>query len=183
MLEFTLEFDPKQLAEAEYALSEIPRQLPIAASAAVGRALTRARKLISVETQKQYTVPASAVKKSLSVNRTRSLPGQISGSLVSQGEPLHLSKFKVRNNKRAPVFVQVKKSGGKRVPGLFVHPSKSVLHRTQKTAYPLRIPYGPSVPQMVGNPSVLEIVAQEAQRTLNERLQVEVEYRLGGFGK
>lgn len=182
MLELNVEFDSKQLEEAEKLLSGIPRQMPIAAARAVTRAVSKATKMISVETQKEYVVHADAVKKSLSLVKARALPGSISGSVVSQGEPLHLSKFKVRKNKAAPLYVQVKKGGGNRVPGLFMHPAKSLLHRTQKTAYPLRIPYGPSVPQMVGNPSVLETVVQAAQKTLNERLQHEMEYRFGRFG-
>ena len=79
--------------------------------------------------------------------------------------------------------MQVKKSGGaKAVPGLFYSPTttgkyRGALHRRQPSRYPLRVPYGPSVPQMVEKPEVFAAVEQDAEQYLANRFSHEVEYR------
>jgi hypothetical protein len=54
--------------------------------------------------------------------------------------------------------------------------------RTSSKGYPIRVAYGPSVPQMVGNEKVSKIVEDKAQETLNKRFAHEVEAVLKGYG-
>ena len=94
-----------------------------------------------------------------------------------------LTAFRVRNHKRAPVKVQIRKQGGaKSVPGLFLGVSRNgykgaMQRKKRKARYPLRIPYGPSVPQMFGAENVIGELTPLAEATLNERFLHEVEYR------
>lgn len=45
--------------------------------------------------------------------------------------------------------------------------------------YPLRIPHGPSVPQMFSAESSMSVIAPFAEKTLNQRFLHEVSYRYG----
>ena len=48
--------------------------------------------------------------------------------------------------------------------------------------YPLRIPHGPSVPQMFSADRSMSVIAPFAEKTLNQRFLHEVSYRYGKFG-
>lgn len=70
------------------------------------------------------------------------------------------------------------------MPGLFLGVSRKgytgAMQRAQRKArYPLRIPYGPSVPQMFGSENVIGELTPLAEATLNKRFLHEVEYRFG----
>ena len=49
--------------------------------------------------------------------------------------------------------------------------------RTTAAAYPVRIPQGPSVPQMFGNEETLKGLAPKAEEILNKRFLHEIVYR------
>ena len=51
--------------------------------------------------------------------------------------------------------------------------------RKGKERYPLKGIYGPAVPQLFGNPDVLSVMMDRGSDVFEERLEHEIEYRLG----
>ena len=178
-----VDFDENIVRQARQAMAYAPRQVNIAAAKAVNRTLTHVRKEISVEVRQHYYVKAATVKASLTMKRVRSTAMGIGGGVLSEGTPLHLAAFNVRHAKRGPMSAAVKIGGGKMVPGLFQSRSKGLLKRVAASRYPLKVPYGPSVPQMVGSPIVLQIIAADAEAVLNDNFSHEIAYRMeAGMG-
>lgn len=171
----------ENLEYARMLLGDAPKQIHWAAVRAINRAVTTVRANASKKIRQNYTIKAPDIKKTFSVKRANGR--SLHGAVVSRGRPPLLTAFDVRAYKRGPVGVKIRKQGDiKRVPGLFLGTSRTgyvgAMQRTQLHArYPLRIPYGPSVPQMFGSPDVVGELATLAQATLNQRFLHEVEYR------
>ncbi len=196
-------FDEKAMAQAQAVLSACPKRVKFAASAAINRTVTKLRAQVSKQIVKNYFIHARDVKATITTKRANS--NSLRGVVASTGAPLLITHFKLnpdpkkqiaanklssaggphRRRRRKPMTVRVKRgSPSATVPGLFVQQSSrsgyaGPMQRYLRTRYPLRIPYGPSVPQMFGNPNVLEELAPEAEEFLNERFLHEVEVQLG----
>ena len=99
-----------------------------------------------------------------------------------------ITAFRVRAYKKGPVRVQVmKKNKPKPVLGLFIGSSLkgyvgAMQRKNLSMRYPLRIPHGPSVPQMFSADRSMSVIAPFAEKTLNQRFLHEVSYRYGKFG-
>lgn len=172
-----IDLDPTALAKATDLLGTAPKQIHIASRVSIQRTITSVKNRVSVHVRKSYYIDAKTVKASL----TSKMQGD-RGLVISEGQPLHLSRFKIRGSRSGPMIAAVKIGHApKKVPGLFMHPQKSLLKRLTKSAYPIKVPYGPSVPQMVGSPLVLETIKDDAERYLNQRFEHEVEFRVGRF--
>lgn len=171
--------DTKELMQAEKLLSASPKAVRRASANAINKTLTHVRANASKTIRKRYIVKAKDIKTTFSLRRANAT--SVYGVLKSEGKPIHLSKFKVTATRRKkgmlqPLRVQVvKTASSKPVPGLFKHDTKSFLHRVGRTSYPLRVPYGPSVPQMLGSKQVIHDIASEGEKFLNERFLHEVE--------
>lgn len=76
-------------------------------------------------------------------------------------------------------FVAIKRDGGGRVPRSFTLNGHFVA-RAGKERYPVKGLYGPAVPQLFGNPEVMEEMQERGQEVFNSRLQHELERLLGG---
>ena len=173
----------ENLAYAQNLLGNAPKQIHIAAANAINRTITKLKTQTSKSIRKNYVISAKDIKGTFDVQRANH--GNLSGTLVSRGRPLLLTAFRVRKNKRGPVKVQVRRrNSAKAVHGLFLGVSRKgyagAMQRTQRKArYPLRVPYGPSVPQMFGAENTISELTPLAEATLNERFLHEVEYRFG----
>ena len=176
-----ISIDAKNMEYAQQLLGKATKEINLAAVNAINRTITKIKTQTSKSIRKNYLVSAKNVKGTLNIKRASR--SKLRGVLASQGSPLLLTTFRVRANKRGPVKVQVRKLGGaKAVPGLFLGVSRKgytgAMQRAQRKArYPLRIPYGPSVPQMFGSENVIGELTPLAEATLNERFLHEVEYR------
>lgn len=176
-----ISIEAKNLEYAQQMLGGAPKQIEQAAANAINRTITKIKTQTSKSIRKNYLISAKNVKGTLNIKRASR--SKLRGVLASRGRPVLLTAFRVRANKRGPVKVQVRKqSGAKAVPGLFLGVSRKgytgAMQRTQRKArYPLRIPYGPSVPQMFGSENVIGELTPLAEATLNERFLHEVEYR------
>lgn len=176
-----ISIDAKNLEYAQRMLGGAPKQIEQAAANAINRTITKIKTQTSKSIRKNYLVSAKNVKETLNIKRASH--SKLRGVLASKGSPLLLTAFRVRTNKRGPVKVQVRKLGGaKAVSGLFLGVSRKgytgAMQRAQRKArYPLRIPYGPSVPQMFGSENVIGELTPLAEDTLNKRFLHEVEYR------
>lgn len=170
----------ENLEYAQMLLGNAPKQIQWAAVRAINRTVTSVKANVSKKIRQNYTIKAPEVKKTLAVRRADGR--RLRGAVVSHGRPLLLTAFDVRTYKRGPIGVKVRKQKDiRRVPGLFLGTSRTgyvgAMQRTQRARYPLRVPYGPSVPQMFGSADVISELIPLAEKTLNKRFLHEVEYR------
>ena len=171
-----ISIDESNLKMAENIFSNAPQVVHKAAAAAINRTVISLRKTASVTARKYYVVPASTVKKAIAIKRASGSSGK--GAFIAKCTPLRLDTFSLRTPRRGPVRVKVQKAGGmKPTKNLFIHNSKGPLQRLSSASYPLRVPYGPSVPQMVGGEETLKELTPLADEILNKRFLHEIEYR------
>lgn len=194
MIRITL--DDEKVRLAENLLSDSPKQLRIAASQAINRTVTMMRTKASTTIRQRYTIAAKNVKSALTIKRA--MKGSLHGAVIGRRSPLPLTAFKLTPNpekilagmragkntaRGKAIRVQVLKGkGSTQIKGLFIQKSSrsnyaGPMLRYLRTAYPLRIPYGPSVPQMLGNEVTLEKFIPLAEETLNKRFLHEVRIR------
>lgn len=178
-----ISIDAKNLEYAQRKLGGTPKQIEQAAANAINYTITKIKTQTSKSIRKNYLVSAKNIKGALDIKRASR--SNLRGVLASRGSPLLLTAFKVSVNKRGPIKAKVRKQTRvKAVPGLFLGVSRKgytgAMQRTQRKArYPLRIPYGPSIPQMFGSEDVIGELTPLAEATLNKRFLHEVEYRFG----
>ena len=178
-----ISIDAKNLEYAQQRLGGTPKQIEQAAANAINYTITKIKTQTSKSIRKNYLVSAKNIKEALDIKRASR--SKLRGVLASRGSPLLLTAFKVSVNKRGPIKAKVRKQTRvKAVPGLFLGVSRKgytgAMQRAQRKArYPLRIPYGPSIPQMFGSENVIGELTPLAEDTLNKRFLHEVEYRFG----
>lgn len=193
-----IKIEASNVKYAEEILADKPKQIKSAALAAINRTITHVKSKISITVRKQYVVSAKDIKDTIHIERAKS--SYLQGTVSSKGRPLLLSAFSVSENqskqhnkplrvrrnqskkRNNPLRVRVRRNGSlKPVHGLFSGTSRrgyrGLMLRTQPASYPLKVPYGPSVPQMLGNPDVVAKIESYAGRYLNDRFLHEVEHR------
>lgn len=171
-----VELDQKVLDAAHDLFANAREQVGRAAGVAINRTMVSLRKEASVTIRKHYTVKAATVKGAFNIKRATA--SSTHGALVAKGRTLDLGKFQVKPRQRGPVRVRVRKDSSLTpVKGLFVHPDLVPLMRRTPKAYPLRVPYGPSAPQMFGSEQSVEDLAPRAEEILNQRFLHEIIYR------
>ena len=193
----SITIDEKALKTARELFADSPKVVRIAAAKAINRANTAVQKKVSKAIRKNYEISAKNIKKGFKLKRATA--GQPMGAVISRGTPTLITHFKLkpyptkmmaalRNGAIAgksvgPISVKVKK-GSSFVPvrGLFIQKSSrsgyaGAMQRYVKSAYPLHIPYGPSVPQMFGNEETLAELIPVAEEVLNDRFLHEITVR------
>lgn len=192
-----ISIDEKLVKEAYDLFADNHKVVRIAAAKAINRANTAVQKEVSKAIRKNYEISAKNIKKGFKLKRATA--GQPMGAVISRGTPTLITHFKLkpdptkmmaalRNGAIAgksvgPISVKVKK-GSSFVPvrGLFIQKSSrsgyaGAMQRYVKSAYPLHIPYGPSVPQMFGNEETLAELIPVAEEVLNDRFLHEITVR------
>lgn len=174
-----IEISPVHLAEIQKAMKENPQKVNIALARSINRAATNARANMSKKVRERYIVKASDIKETVSL--TKATQYKPFATVKSSGSRIDLTKFKLtpkilfkgQNNYK----VQVLKTGGyKHVPGFAAESNKwGLFMRTGPKRFPIKRLMGPSVPEMVGNKSIIEWIEKEAQSMLNDRIGHELE--------
>lgn len=119
-----ISIDAKNIEYAQQMLGKAPKEINLAAVNAINRTITKIKTQTSKSIRKNYLVSAKNVKGTLNIKRASR--SKLCGVLASQGSPLLLTAFRVRNHKLGPVKVQIRKQGGaKSVPGLFLGVSRN----------------------------------------------------------
>ncbi len=193
----SISIDEKLVKEAYDLFADNHKVVRIAAAKAINRANSAVQKEVSKAIRKNYEISAKNIKKGFKLKRATA--GQPMGAVISRGTPTLITHFKLkpdptkmmaalRNGAIAgksvgPISVKVKK-GSSFVPvrGLFIQKSSrsgyaGAMQRYVKSAYPLHIPYGPSVPQMFGNEETLAELIPIAEEVLNDRFLHEITVR------
>lgn len=193
----SISIDEKLVKEAYDLFADNHKVVRIAVAKAINRANSAVQKEVSKAIRKNYEISAKNIKKGFKLKRATA--GQPMGAVISRGTPTLITHFKLkpdptkmmaalRNGAIAgksvgPISVKVKK-GSSFVPvrGLFIQKSSrsgyaGAMQRYVKFAYPLHIPYGPSVPQMFGNEETLAELIPVAEEVLNDRFLHEITVR------
>lgn len=193
----SISIDEKLVKEAYDLFADNHKVVRIAAAKAINRANSAVQKEVSKAIRKNYEISAKNIKKGFKLKRATA--GQPMGAVISRGTPTLITHFKLkpdptkmmaalRNGAIAgksvgPISVKVKK-GSSFVPvrGLFIQKSSrsgyaGAMQKYVKSAYPLHIPYGPSVPQMFGNEETLAELIPVAEEVLNDRFLHEITVR------
>lgn len=193
----SISIDEKLVKEAYDLFADNHKVVRIAAAKAINRANSAVQKEVSKAIRKNYEISAKNIKKGFKLKRATA--GQPIGAVISRGAPMLITRFKLKPDPTkmmaalrsgaiagksvGPISVKVKK-GSSYVPirGLFIQKSSrsgyaGAMQRYVKSAYPLHIPYGPSVPQMFGNEETLAELIPIAEEVLNDRFLHEITVR------
>lgn len=177
MVQMTIDAGP-WIEKAKQDLADVKNGAQIATANASQRSITAAR-TIGVKTMRsEYTIKSSAAKSHMMIRHGRDA---YTRELVVTGSPMRLIEFK--HSKRADgVFVSVKNGGGGVINSSFFTVGRhgvGVFVRTTSSRLPIQEQYGPSVPQMMGNPTVVEAMQKRGAEVFEERMAHEIS-RLGG---
>lgn len=185
MAQKTFYCDPSDLEQKIEKVKQVlsPQSVHAAMSSALNRTLT----FVSAETKRQVQAEY-AVTKSIdkSVKKTKATSRRLIAEAAYTDKPIPMFVFKHKvpaNQYRSPVSVLIKKSNGMRThegsnPALFkAYGGKKIIRRDagQKN---LHTAYTVSIPQMVANDKVYEVIAKKAEDKLSERFEHELDWRM-----
>lgn len=171
----------------ENILGNTPRQIPIVAALAINRAAEAARTQAGRSVRETYNVKHKDVISTIKIKKAS--PNDLHADIRSRGSVLELMKFKVnptrpQPKRKAPITVSVKKGSSKSIKEGFVAQMSNghinVFTRVSNKRLPIKGHYGPSIPQMLGNDSVVRFVEDKAEEVLGNRLEHEINRMLGG---
>jgi hypothetical protein len=182
-----IHFSSEQLDDAVKALRGLPDGVARAAAPALNRASLAAktygiRKMMATYATKRGNVAST-------VRMSRATRSNLVASFLSRGSRMPLSAFQVRpgrpTTRKQPMSVMVRKdSGGKGISRGFVNTVKgsrlAVLQREGKGRYPVRMLFGPAVPQMLNEEGVREEIEERATHVLGLRFDHEITRLLRG---
>lgn len=161
------------------------------AARAVNRAITASRQEAVRLTREAYTVRAGTVRESLTLKKASAKNPE--GSITSKGKPIPLVEFS--HNPTSPgvrrqVRVAVKKENRKAIRGAFIASASGssrkgyqIFIRKGRERGPIKMLFGPSAPQMIGNENVLKKMEERAAEIFNRRFDHEVGRELDRMAK
>lgn len=179
-MKLSIDVDKNKISEVEKALGSYYKQAPTAIFRALNRAATNINSNIKKEVRKEYNIKAGDVNETLTVKRANK--SNLSASVMSMGGLTPLDKFKVspktiNPNRKSPIKIGVKKDGVKVVLDAFVADvnGTKVFQRTGEARLPIRMLFGPSVPQMLSNEDIRKEIETQGQETFEKRLSHEID--------
>lgn len=178
-----------QIERIEKLLGNISDKVPKVIYRAINRAAASAKTEFGRKVREKYYVTQKAVLDTIDVKQAYLTDP--TAEVKSSGHNIPLYSFRVTPKdpqplRKKPVVVRVKRGGGGEVRSAFVAKMKSghfgVFERAGKRRLPIGELYGPPVPIMMGNPSVIEWVETKAIGVLGNRLDHEITRALEGHG-
>lgn len=170
----TIEIPEQEYAQLLRTLQLLaPQQVYKASSAAAKRAMVAARTAGSRKIRQIYTIKAGDINNRVTVRGTED-----GAEMRIKGPMEGIRKYR-GVMKKAGVFAMIKKGERTRVPRSFVMQDRFMM-RSGPARYPIKGIYGPAVPQLFGNPEVVEIMQNRGQEMFASRLEHEILRRLGG---
>lgn len=193
MIQIAVGIDESLYKRARDALRHLPKAAEKAVARAINRALEGARTDAVGKICAEYFVRPIDVRKTLHIVRAK--PDRPEARLLSSGGAIPLMKFRVSPKK--PPRQKGKKSGerkgvvagvkfGTAVPFPYSFVAKvgsghvGVFSRVGSASLPIRQKYGPSIPQMLGNETVLKYIEERAKERLEKELRHQIDYLFGG---
>lgn len=184
-----IEITSEALERVETLLAGIPKGAERALSNAMNRGLSKVKTGATKRVKAVYTMQSSAINSATSTRISRASTGNLAGYISFSGYKIPLYKFSV--TPKAPgikrnVKAAVKKGGGTTFEHAFIAQMKSghigVFERETSKRFPIEEKMGLAMAQMVGNQKVIAELEEEAQKTVNERLEHEIDRLLNGYG-
>lgn len=181
-----------KLARANAVLARMQRAYPLAVARAANRAMYEMRPAAIEAATERYFVKSSDIRKTITFRKATS--GNLIGTMVSRGRRRSLKNYMLtpsRPTKGAKTEVQaaVKREGGlKSLPRAFlVKRSGGKYFAFYRESYDpgnrqrkgIRSYISPSIPQILKNEEVSNIITERAIDKFNERLDHEIWYLLG----
>lgn len=187
-----IEIKADKVKEAQQLLEHIPGAIPKALKTAINKSIRGAKTEASKKVREEYVIQSSRITETMSFKFAST--ENLSAYVMSKGRPRALTYFKTRpstipiGRPKNQLFAQVKKSGGGTIRGAFLALMKSghlgVFNRMEGNAsFPIKQLYGPSVPQMLENPSVSDYIETKTQERLESNIDHEVNAFLNGYRK
>lgn len=181
-----LKLSDSQVEKAQRMLSGIKGGAEKAMARAINRAVENAKSNVVSSVRENYTAKAGDIRKTIKISKAN--PKKLQAAVTSVSQLVELSSFKVspktvNGKRRSPIRAAVKKGSPKPLGQAFiarVNGKNRVFERVGAKRLPVRQLYGPSIPQMIGNPSVLNKIMEQAQQTLEKRLDHEISAMLSG---
>ena len=172
--------DSKAIERAYIMLDKIPMEAEKAISASLNRAILATRTALTKGIRQTYTIKAADAKANMSMKK--STAGTLTASLLVKGSPIPLTDFSV-SVRKGDISARVKKGGGGSLPHSFFVMTRGlgIYHRSSTSRLPIQKEFGPSMPQMVGEPGVIAQAETRAQEVFESRLEHEIYARLEGF--
>ena len=190
-MSINIKIDDSEMQKKLNKLSAFPKEIPKASVAALNRALNTAQKTIGKEVSHKYRIRSSEVKSTLKT--VKPTASSMRTLIYSSGRRYTLTHFEKNLNtavrKNTAVKVEVKKGHAKTVntsPKSFVGRMSGnflIAKRVGKARYPIVVLKSLSVPQMIATEDVSSKVIEESNKTLQKRIDHEVEYRLNKYMK
>lgn len=185
MIELKLE----HIEKLEKILGNTPKQIPIVLARAINRSAESARTSASRSARETYIIKHRDVISTIKIKKAN--PNDLRADIKSRGSAIKLINFRVKPNKpqpkrKSPISISVKRGSSKSIKNGFVAQMKkssghvNVFSRLTRKRMPIKGHYGPSIPQMLGNESVIKYVENKAGETLDTRVVHELKRLLGG---
>ena len=156
--------------------------------AAMASALNRTLTFVGAETKRQVKAEYALTK---SINKSLMMEKATRSKLVAAANytdkplPMFLFKHSVPPNQtRSPISVTIKKSNGAKTVGysngsaVFKAFGDSKITKRKLGQRNLKTAYTVSIPQMVSNEEVYDVIAEKAEEKLIERFNHEIEWRM-----
>lgn len=177
--------DTKGLEKQMKKLRNFPKSARKASARAINRTLTFNNKRVSQLVRQNYNIKSGEVKGTIKLRRAN--PSNLSASIKSTGGRLSLSKFSRGASswrKGKNVRVKVKKTSNKTVnttPKAFIANVGGNLHIAKRkggSKFPIEVLHTLSVPQMISNSKVIDVVNKEGKDYLDKRIKHEIEFEM-----
>ena len=165
--------DAEKIRQALSSLSG--RELHAALGASGKRAARHGITVGAKKMREVYTIKAGIAKSRMKVEN----PSTLDTVIRIEGGTEPVKNFRGTQRRKDGVFVSIKKDGGGVVPRSFMH-GDAPLMRKGAARYPLKGIYGPSVPQMFDEDSVIEAASDAMLEKYEERIVQELSWRIGG---
>lgn len=159
-------------------------KIRVAVADAANRAAVSARAAGVKMVRQVYTVKAGQVKKgAFNFKRASAKGDPVEARMNIKGSMLDVRFFSRRITKRRGVFVTIKRDSSFHVPGSFgqtVNGNRIAMRRAGRERYPTKGIYGPSAPQLFGNPAVMSLMEKQGMEMYEKRLQHALDRIIGG---
>ncbi len=165
--------DAEKIRQALSSLSG--RELHAALGASGKRAARHGMTVGAKKMREVYTIKSGVAKSRMKVEN----PSPLDTVIRIEGGTEPVKNFRGTRRRKDGVFVSIKRDSGGVVPRSFMH-GDAPLMREGAERYPLKGVYGPSVPQMFDDESVIETTMDAMAEKYEERIMHELERRTGG---
>jgi Prophage minor tail protein Z (GPZ) len=183
-----IKIDPRQLRRIERVLRHVENAVPKVLAPAINRALNKGRTTVRREIRKEYVIK----QKDIPVRVIGASETRLSGVVRLDQPMLDLNKFKVQpkgvqhRRRRQPIFVQVRKDGGRVISTGFVAamPSGYTGPFMRKTAarFPIRKLIAIGSPIMAAQPKVGPEVQKQMDTALDKNIDSQIRRRMAEAG-